>query len=240
MSILVRQVINQAYQLAGVLDSDETADGSDGALAVQSLNELIGQLNIDQLLPFSQQVETYTVATNKNAYTIGLDTSITTPDILATSPSYVERILYQTSSNTRPMNIQGIDLPDLLSVANSQLMSTPSCFAVNETYPNSTIYFDCSLVPGCILTIVYNKAFPEYNINDTISAPSAFSELFVTGLSRKLCVLKKMPAETLQSIDILWKEAKSRIQRNNGRRQTPLMNMGVVQNGYSYDATWSF
>jgi hypothetical protein len=235
MSIAVRQVINHAFQLAGVLDLDESADGSDGAAAVIILNELIGQLNIDQLLPFSQQVETYTVASTKNAYTIG---TTGTTDIVADSPSFVERILYQTSSGSNPISIQGVDLPDLLSVARSQNQGTPSCFAVNETYPNSTIYFDVALTGGTILTIIYNKSFPAYTINDTILAPPSYSDLFVTGTARKICVLKKMPAETLQSIDILWKEAKDRIKKNNGRRQTPMLNMGFMENIFSYDATW--
>jgi len=235
MSIAVRQVINHAFQLAGVLDLDEKADGSDGSAAVIKLNELIEQLNIDQLFPFSQVVHTYT-ALSQDTFTIGQDVSVTPPDIVAVAPTFIERILFQSSSTARPYSVQGVDLPDLLGVRRLGTQGAPGCFAVNETYPNPTIYFDCVLSPGSILTIVYNKAIPYAGINDTIMAPGSYSDLLVTGLARKLCVLKKMPAETLQSVDILWKEAKARVAKNNGRRQTPMLNFGAVDSIMSFDA----
>ena len=53
MSAIIRNIINQAYQLPGIISADEVADGTDSALALIKLNELLGQLNIDGLFPFS-------------------------------------------------------------------------------------------------------------------------------------------------------------------------------------------
>lgn len=238
MALSVQQLINHSYQLAGVLDTDETADGADGAIAVIKLNEFIGQANIDQLLPFAQVIETYTPSVLKNTYTIGLDTSVDTPDILAVSPMFIERILYQTSGESRARTLEGIDLIDLLSYRTSN-SSTPSYFGVNETYPNSTIYFDTVLPAGCTLTIIYNKELPAALVNGDLLVPNSYADFLVCGLARKLAVLKKMPAETLQSIDLLYKEAKTRIQHNNGRRQTPTISAGFVENVMSFNAEFN-
>ena len=236
MSIAVKQIFNNACQLAGLIDTDETVDGSLGKVCEIKLNELLQQLNLDQLFPFAQNIIDYTTVTNTNTLTIGESGA----DITAERPVFIERILYLATGDSNPSNIQGIDLPDLVNISTTAGQGTPSYFGVNATYPNSKIYFDVVLSAGSKLVIIYNKALPIVGVNDLISAPPEYSDLFVNGLARKVGAVKSVSAEIMQTIDILYKESITRITRNNSRRQVPLMNIAPVNNIYSYNAVGEF
>ena len=132
--------------------------------------------------------------------------------------------------------MQGIDLPDLVSIRNSTGYGIPNAFAVDQGYPLATIWFDRMIRPGAILTIVYNKAIPACGINDSIASPPEYSDLFVTGLARRLCAIKAMAPRYADACNVLWNEAKERVQRNNLRRQLPMLGLGQSQGIMDFNA----
>ena len=226
MSAIIRNIINQAYQLPGIISADEVADGTDSALALIKLNELLGQLNIDGLFPFSHKIITFPITTSKFSYTIGAVTLPLVADIAEERPAFINRMLFRYNNTSVPMNVQQFDLPDLMSrVRTMTTTGTPSCFAVNETYPMSEIYFDIMPSTGSTIQLIYNASVPYVDINTTLMVPPEYNEVLITGLSRKLCVMKQMPAESLQSIDILWKESINRIKSANQRNQVPVLDI---------------
>lgn len=238
MSAIIRNIINQAYQLPGIISADETADGTDTSLALIKLNELLAQLNVDQLFPYSRKIVSYAIASPKLKYTIGIDNP-STADIVDERPCFINRILYQSTATASPVNIQQLDIPDLLLRQRSvNAIGSPSYFAANPAYPLMDIVFDCKPQAGSVLQIVYNASIPQVTINDTLAIPPEYNNVLVTGLARMLCIMKQMPVETLSQIDVLFKEATNRVVTNNSRNQIPVLDMGDYggNNAYVYNA----
>ena len=229
MSAIIRNIVNQAYQLSGIISIDEEADGTDSAMAVIKLNELLAQLNVEQLFPYSRKIINYTITGAKPFYTIGTDL-VLTADIAEERPCFINRMTYRYTSQSIPMCVQQIDLPDLLERQRSLgATGTPIYFATNPTYPLTEIYFDIIPTTGSILQIIYNAPIPQITINSTLAVPPEYNDVMVTGLARKLAVLKQMPVESITNIDLLWKEAISRVKDNNSRNQGPILD---IQGGY--------
>lgn len=226
MSVIIRNTLNQSHQLLGLIAEDEVIDGASSAMALIKLNELLAQLNVQQLFPFSQKVVSYTVPTVQGSFTIGLPLNIGDPaaDIAEERPCFINRVFFYPSGLSTPINVQHLDLPDLISSRSSMTSSgTPRFFALNNTYPYATIYFDVMPSPSNVLQFVYNSAVPQVNINSTLAVPPEYNDLLVSGLARKIAVLNQVPADTLQSVDILYKDAISIVKQSNGRNQIPTL-----------------
>lgn len=237
MSAIIRDIINQAAQLPGIIAADEVLDGTDSALAIIKLNEILAQLNVDQLFPYSRKVVSYQIANPKLKYTMGVNNP-SSADIVEERPCFINRILFQYQNTSSPLNIQQLDLPDLLLRQSSvNAVGSPAYFAVNPLYPLVDLYFDCKPQAGSTISIVYNASIPTVTINDTLAIPPEYNSVLVTGLSRELCVLKQMPNETLANVDILYKTAISRVTANNSRNQLPVLDLGGFNNNaYVYNA----
>ena len=223
MAANIRAIINQAHQLCGVIAADEVSDGTDTNIALIKLNEILAQLNIDQLFPYSRMVVDHVCPTIRYKYSIGNDDPLQVADINYERPSFINRIHIYTNANSLPLDIQQLDLPDLLA-RRTQGSGTPRYFATNPTYPNMEIYFDMAPQTGSILQIIYNKAVPDVTINTVLQIPHEYNEVLVTALARKIAVLKLMPSETVERMDILYKEAISNVKRANSRNQIPTLN----------------
>ena len=237
MSAIIRDIINQSAQLSGIIASDEVLDGTDSALAIIKLNEILAQLNVDQLFPYSRKVVSYQIANPKLKYSFGVDNP-STADIVEERPCYINRILFQYQNTSSPLNVQQLDLPDLLLRQSSiNAIGSPSCFAVNPLFPLVDLYFDCKPQAGSTISIVYNASIPTVTINDTLAIPPEYNSVLVTGLGRELCVLKQMPNETLTNVDVLYKAAINRVMANNARNQLPVLDLGGYNNNaYVYNA----
>ena len=226
MAIDIRSVVNQAFQLPGIIDIEEVATGTEAIMAVMKLNDIVAQANLDQLFPFTRKVVTAVGLPAQNTYTIGLITDpLATPaDIAETRPSFINRILYYPTINSMPMNVQQVDLPDLLFRRRSiQAQGTPMYFAEDGGYPLTKIYFDIKPQLGSQWAIIYNEPIPAVNIATQLEIPPEYTDLLVCALAKRLAVLRQMPGDTMQAMDMLYKEAVSRVNRNNGRLQIPLL-----------------
>jgi hypothetical protein len=218
---LVKNLINQAFAQIGSISDDEEADGTDGALGVQILNQIINQANVEQLFPFMNTVTSFTVTTLKNEYTIG-----DLGDISADRPEYISRILSASSSGASLCPVRQMDLADLLQYVSPSSSGSPSFFAYNAEYPEGKIYFDKSPSVGSILTMVYTKGFPVVTIDtDLTTVPPKYDAFIVASLSRLLAVHKKRPAEIVANMDKLYQGSKQYILNSNARSQVPTMSI---------------
>lgn len=224
MAANIRAIINQSHQLCGVIAADEVADGNDTNIALIKLNEIIAQLNVDQLFPYSRTIVEYNVIAEKWKHTMGIDTvaPIVVADIAYDRPSYVNRINYYSSVTSNPIEVLQLDLPDLLS-KRTQGVGAPRYFAVNPAYPLAEVFFDMKPQAGSIIEIVYNKVLPTVTINDMLQIPPEYNEVLVTALARKVAVLKQMPTDIVQQMDTLYKESINQVMRSNSRNQVPVL-----------------
>jgi hypothetical protein len=141
MAIDIRSVVNQAFQLPGIIALEEVASGTEAAMAVMKLNDIVAQANLDQMFPFTRKVVNVIGLPAQNTYTMGLTSPAS--DIAETRPSFINRLLYYPSINSMPMNVQQVDLPDLLFRRRSiQSTGSPMYFAEDGGYPSIKIYFE--------------------------------------------------------------------------------------------------
>jgi len=224
---IIRNIVNQAFQLPGIIAADEVAEGTDTALAVIKLNELLAQLNTEALFPFSRKIITHTVTQSKEKYTIGAVDA----DIIDERPVFINRIMVFTSAASNPLNVQQLDISDLLSRQLNTIQGLPSFFAVNPLYPLAEIYFDIKPLAGYLLRIVYNAAIPEVTIDSTLNIPHEYNDVLVTGLARKLCVLKQVDDGNTSLVSTLYKEAIGRVMAANERNQIPVLDSPFQSRG---------
>lgn len=232
MSISVRQTINSSLQMLGMIRTGTNAGEDDGNACLIKLNQVIGQLNSLELLPFARKTIVYPIVASKDTYTIGSDPSA---DINDVRPCFIKSVFYQNSPTNRPLMLDGLDISDLIA-NKTYTAGRPCAFASDGGYPLTSIMFDRLLQGGDIITIVYNQELPQVGINDNIVAPVEYSDLIITALARAFGIVKGLPTDRMQKIDVAYKEAKLRVERNNGRRATPLMSRVGVQDIYTYDA----
>ena len=223
MSLDVTSAIDQAYKLIGVVDNSESAEGEQVQIGLNQLNELLGQLNVDQMFPFSREIISHSVASSEISYTIGE----TGADITATRPVYIQSIQYYSNSNTSPLPTMQMDLNQLLDVRSSdQASGAPGFYAVNYGYPNSTIYFDIRPQAGSTLQIVYNKELPQVSVGDTMAIPNEYNELIITGIAVGAGVYEDVEDGQLARVRFMYDEALRRIKRNNQKHRMPLVGVG--------------
>jgi hypothetical protein len=223
MSLDVTSAIDQAYKLIGVVDNSESAEGEQVQIGLSQLNELLGQLNLDQMFPFSREIITYDVVSAENSYTIGA----TGADITATRPVYIQSIQYYSNTNTSPLPTMQMDLNQLLDVRSSdQSSGAPGFYAVNYGYPNSTIYFDLRPQAGSHIQIVYNKELSQVSIGDTMAIPNEYNELIITGVAVAVGVYEQVDDGQMNRARFMYDEALRRIKRNNQKHRMPLVGVG--------------
>ena len=219
----IRSTINQAYQLCGILALNETASGTQAQMGVLKLNDIISQMNIAQLFPFSQKAVLHTVTTPQNSYSIGLDQG-NTADIQEIRPCFIGRILYYPSINSMPMNVQLQDFADLeFRRKTISAVGSPMYFATDGRYPITNIYFDIKPQNGSSFKIVYNEPIPEVTISSEISVPPEYSNLLICALAKHISVLQQMPSDTQTNMNALYNEACARVTTSNGRSQIPTL-----------------
>lgn len=213
---LVKNLINQAYAQIGIISDDEEADGTDGALGVQILNQIINQANVEQLFPFMQTVTTYTFVASQASYTIGASGA----DITAERPEYISRIFSYSSATSNPWPVKQLDLADLLGYVSPNSSGTPDYFAYNADYPNGVIYFDRMPTVGNLVKMVYTKAFPTVTIDDDLTTiPPKYDSFIVASLAQRLSVHKKRPPEIVSNCQTLFQTARQYILTSNSRSQ---------------------
>lgn len=226
MSMSVNSIINQAYQLPGIISPEDEAEGTDAVNALMRLNQTISQLNTQQLLPWARRTIQVAGLPSALSYSMGTPEALPAaqPDIAASRPLFINRLLYFPNQNTMPMNIQQVDLPDLLFRRKSiTATGSPMYFAVDGEYPYTNIAFDIIPQAGSQFQIIYNVPIPRLALGGTLVAPEEYEDLLVCALSRKLAVLKQMPSDTISMVETLYKEAITRVMTANARLQAPLL-----------------
>lgn len=242
MPITAKQIINQAHILCGDISDKESVSGNSGTQSLIQLNQLVQQLNTQRLFPFSRTIFDYTVVSPKQVFTIGTtytSSNVTyTPDIESPRPEYIDRMMYLTNTQSSPMEVIQLELSDvIIRRISPNAIGLPNCFGINPNYPFSEIYLDIAPQASSHIMLVYNKAIPDADTNDTINVPPEYSRLLVCGVARMASIRLQMPGEIVTNMDLLYKEAYNIVQQSNSRIVTPLMDMGRVSNSaYVYNA----
>jgi len=195
MGVNIKSVINQAYQMAGIVQNGKAANGTQTGIGEVALNQILAQLNEDQLFPYSRELIKYQIAASKEFYTIGDDVSA---DIVSPRPAFVNRIVYLYTNDSRPRDVQQQAFPDLIARRRSSSSTgTPYFYSVNPEYPLAKLYFDTKPSAGGHILIVYNKEIPEVSANTELQAPATYAQVMVTHLAVWVAKNDQMPQDTI-------------------------------------------
>lgn len=224
MATQIKSILSQAHQLAQITSREFSQEptGTQYAMSLIDLNNLVAQLNEDQLLPFSRKIVPYVIASAKESYSIGIDAddALNLADIPYDRPCFINSILLRTSSTAQPYKIRQISLVDLRERMSGTSTGVPAFFAVDGEYPLTNIYFDIKPQAGYILEIIYNKSIPKFGLNDTLAMPPDFNDLLVCAVACRLTASANavLHDRLMQMKD----EAIERIKSANSRTQVPL------------------
>ncbi|TRZ51947.1 MAG: hypothetical protein D4S01_03835 [Dehalococcoidia bacterium] len=222
MAIKVSSLINQAYQMIGVVDDDESANGTQNATGLLWLNQTLAQLNVNQLFPYSREVIEYPIQTPKLSYTLGDDESAPA-DILGARPAFINRVLFQCAGSALPYEVYNQDLPDLYAKRRSaRAQGAPQYVAYNPKYPDGELLFDIAPQAGGSLIVIYNTEIPFIvSSNETLAIPAEYSMFLACSLGLALAVNNQVDASIKLGVMALRDEAEATIETSNGRNQIP-------------------
>ena len=216
MSLDVTSAITQAYKLAGVIGNDESAEGDQPSTGKNEMNALIGQLNVDQMFPFSRVIKSYNITASQESYTIGLSSA----DIDSQRPVFIQSMQYYPSTSSVSFPLQSLDINELLGIRTSESsIGSPCYYSMVKDVPNSTIYFDIKPSGGSKLLITYNRELPQVDLGDQLSMPNEFNELVITGTSYRVGIYEQISDSALNRVKVLYDDALARVKRSNGRSQ---------------------
>jgi len=239
MSLNVRALVNDAFLSAGVLNSN-TGRGVEGIDANQGViicNEVLGQLNVEELFPFQMSIVEFVIPTLKFNWTIGLSTA----DIAAIRPSFINQIYFQYNTNASPVRVTQIPISEILNYKAVNASGSPIYFAYNPKMPNGEIMFNIRPFASGTISIMYTTAIPQVTINDTLDIPLEYNELIKYAIARKVAQYKQMPLDVVNSIDVLYKDARSRVGTLNSRGKVPVLDdtgrTNITQNNVLTGAT---
>ena len=235
MSLDVTSAITQAYRLAGVIGNDESAEGDQPSTGLIQMNELIGQLNVDQMFPFSRVLKEFNITASQESYTIGLGSA----DIDSQRPVFIQSIQYYPSTSSVSFPLQSLDINDLLSVRSVETaIGSPAYYSMVKDVPNSSIYFDIKPTGGSKLLITYNRELPQVDLGEQLSMPNEYNELVITGTSYQVGIMEQVSDSALMRVKGLYDSALARVKRSNGRSQN-LRALGKSRRGRSNIITGS-
>lgn len=223
--INIRNIVTQAYVQSQLISAEfnDELDGVRADTAVQTLNQIVAQLNTSSLFPFTRKTFNFPVVTPQQSYTIGIDHENTPPiiaDIITERPEFIEKLYYKANNLAYPIEIVQCNYSDLVGrIYSNNSIGMPNYFAIDSGYPLMSILFDLKPMAGAVLQLVYTEIIPTFTIDSVLPIDARYAPVLVYGLARHLSI--NQPPEILSGIDILYKENMTQLKNANMRARIP-------------------
>ena len=176
----IKNILIDAYKTASLVSEYDTPDGNQIQIAINELNDIIYNLNLDNYLPFTRNTINFN-ANGSNEMTIGLSGC----DITAETPVMVQKIYHNVSNNYN--ELKRVSYEDIFAFRKPQnSIGDPFVFAYDRTWPNGRLSFDYSPRIGTLFVMIYNKQLPEVSINSILDIPNEYGDLFKNMIAVKL------------------------------------------------------
>lgn len=216
----VRNTIADAYRIA--LNS-ETTDATEYNIGLDEINDVIYQLNIEHYLTFTRTEVDFITSGGKLEFTIGTSGC----DITADRPVAITAAYIRANESSIFQDLTQVSIEDLYKFRRSNAASgLPSFFAYDPKFPNGTIKFDVNIQGGATVTLVYDKEFPELELNDKVTTiPNEYNDLIKNMLAESLMVRNKIDTTQVSTrINDTKVKIKRKIAQNKRRTWATLNN----------------
>lgn len=205
----IKNILIDAYKIASLVSEYDVPDANQTQIAINELNDIIYNLNLDNYLPFTRNTVEFN-ANGSNTMTIGSSGC----DITAETPVIVQKIFHNVSNNYN--ELKRVAYEDIFAFRKPQnSVGDPHVFSYDRTWPNGRLSFDYTPRIGTSFIIIYNKQLPEVTINSILDIPNEYGDLFKNMLATTLMRRHKVDPNAIIMIEEFVNSTLNKIKNRN-------------------------
>lgn len=212
-------LISRALRRAGILETGQTALANDSLEALDTLNEILDQWSLEDLMIFYSTIESFALVAGTNTYSIGATGAFVTVRPIEILTAYVRDA---NGIDYPPLNI--IDYQNYQSITQKDPPNStqPTILSYQPSFPNGQIYLWQTPSAGWTLRLYTSKQFVRITDLTTEidnSFPVGFIKAIVDCLSAALCV-EYGHMESFPVLNEMAQISKMNIKRKNAKKVT--------------------
>lgn len=209
-------LIQASMRMIGVLASGESLSANEATDALSSLNRMLATWSNENLLIYSKTLETFTLVSNQQSYTMGSGGNFNT-----TRPQLIENASLRTTSSSTALDlpIEIIDKDQWASISVKSIASSiPTKLFVQSTYPLATLWL--WPIPSDANTLVlwsWKTLSSIATTAATVDLPPGYEDAIIWNLAVRLGPEYGRPADPMVVAEAA--ESKAAIKRMNHKPQ---------------------
>lgn len=205
-------LVSGALRAATSLSPGEGIPGAESDIALGILNSMMASWSADALMPPYRTLESFTLSTTKNSYTMGQSGS---PDVSTVRPDQVTFVFRRDSSN-QDYPLDPYTKEQYNSVPLKSRSDTPRYYFYDTQYPNGVLYLDCKPSAADTLFVESLKPLNQFSsLAASVALPGEYEEAVKYLLCERLSPEYGFPISA--DLRKLIEDARRRIYRKNAR-----------------------
>lgn len=209
----VRDLLTKAFKFVHVLGANEPMDDDEASDALDVLNDIIEQANIDKMLAYQKTEIVFAFQTNKAVYTVG--PAVHAPDVVAPRPVEILSAFSRRNNVDLPMFVAAKEDYDRIQQKNVGISGWQQMVYYEPAWPVGTLTF--YMIPLDTSTSAHLTVMAEIppfiNLDQTVTLPPGYAFWLQCKVGERLSPEYGMPFTTKMQ-DILT-EAEASVKRNN-------------------------
>ncbi len=214
MSRTARDLCESALKKINVTSQYDDPTGTEIVGALEDLNDIIDQWNNDNLWPYSNRREEWTIDPSTRVYKVGPASIDPSVDIDTERPLEIQSIYLDFDSYTRPLQQESPGDWDRFS-RNLTLTSVPDKFTYRPDYPIGTLELDSFPDKSYTATVQMSLQIVNYDLDDVIDLPSGYYSTLKFALAAILCPQYDVDPNTMAFVLKTADSRLSRLKRQN-------------------------
>ena len=197
----IKDILTSAYRYSGILNDVVELDGNRSKEALAFLNQIIYRYNLENYLPFCQNVKTLPAGFQTYEFFVGEDDPPAPQETFGGNAMIIDelppvsmlQVSYKNGLHWSPIDICGFGAitPYILNVA-----AVPSLATYQRTDNAGFLYLNRPSTRD--IRLVYNKMLKNVEQDDVLDAPGEYVQLFTITLAIRLARKYKLPTTDIE------------------------------------------
>lgn len=183
----VRDLLTKAFKTARILGDGEPMSNSEATDALDVLNAILEQANIDKLLSYYKASILFPLVSNQISYTIG--PTSTTPNVVAVRPVEIIDAFSRRGGVDMPVFVGTKEDYDRIQIKDTGIAGWEHMLYYEASWPKGTIYVYHKPLDGATtlhLTVMADITLFE-TLDDTVSMPPGYRNWLQYKTAEMLC-----------------------------------------------------
>lgn len=204
--ITVRKIIEGSFKLLGIMSDGSTLTAAEYDDALDTFNDLVQAWNLENLLVYSTNRDTFPFVSGQQTYTLGTGGNFNMP-----RPTRIERasISYNISPSVEiPLKL--IDVESWQNIAVKETQGTfPLYLYINNGYPYTELNFwPVPTGPSQVILYTWHQLDIAANLDTVLSLPQGYNRALKYNLAMEIAsMFDKVPTAIVQRNAILSKSS---------------------------------